>query len=285
MDVAAGNPYQKVMQANQSEQLILGHLDYVRHVLGRTVANLPDGTDLENLEAAGILGLVEAAAQFDPSRGAVFTTFSYPRIRGAILDELRRNCPLSRTMLKRWELIRNAYAQLEAPVSPEDLAGETGLKLDDVLECLQAIRLTNPDSWHDELNSGTLPTGDEQPPEAAVEQEDELRMLADAIERLPEQERMVLTLYHMEELRLKEIGEVLGLSESRISRVLAAAELRLKETVRRRHDDGNRLIQGKRMISHDKHTADRTGSAAQPHTPPRRSQGARRSGSSRRLRS
>ncbi len=285
MDVAAGNLYRKVMQANQSEQLILDHLHYVRHVLGRTVANLPDGADLENLEAAGILGLVEAAAQFDPTREVTFTTFSYPRIRGAILDELRRNCPLTRTMLKRWELVRNAYAQLEAPVSPEDLAGATGLKLDDVLECLQAIRLTNPDSWHDQLNPGALPIGDEQPPEAAVEQQDELRMLADSIERLPDQERMVLTLYHMEELRLKEIGEVLGLSESRISRVLAAAELRLKETVRRRLHDGNDPIQGKRIHSHDKHTADRTGSAAQPHTSPRRSQGARRSGPGRRLRS
>ncbi len=285
MDVAAGNPYQKVMQANQSEQLILGHLDYVRHVLGRTVANLPDGADLENLEAAGILGLVEAAAQFDPAREVTFTTFSYPRIRGAILDELRRNCPLTRTMLKRWELIRNAYAQLEAPVSPEDLAGATDLKADEVLECLQAIRLTNPDSWHEELNPGARTAGDESPPEAAVEQQDELQMLADLIERLPDQERMVLTLYHLEELRLKEIGEVLSLSESRISRVLAAAELRLKEMVRRRVDDGIGQIQDRRIHSHDKHTADRTGSTAQPHTPPRRGQGSRRSGAGRRYRS
>src|SRR5690606_6309749 len=100
------------------------------------VADLPDGIDLENLEAAGILGLVEAAAQFDPSREVAFTTFAYQRIRGAILDELRRNCPLSRKMLKRWEVIREAYARLEAPVSPEQLAEATGLSVEDVLECL-----------------------------------------------------------------------------------------------------------------------------------------------------
>ncbi|MBX3439431.1 MAG: sigma-70 family RNA polymerase sigma factor [Planctomycetaceae bacterium] len=270
MDVAATNPYQKVVQAQQNEQLILEHLHYVRHVLGRTVAELPEGIDLENLEAAGILGLVEAAAQFDPAREVAFTTFAYLRIRGAILDELRRNCPLSRSMLKRWELIRSVYAKLEPPVAPENLSAATGLSLDDVLECLQSIRLTNPDAWHEDLAGGTLLDDQSLPPAAAIEHEDDLSVLADAIAHLPDQERTVLTLYHMEELRLKEIGIILGLSESRVSRVLAAAELRLKETVRRRtsHDDNSHLE--RKLRSHDSHTSDRTGVAGEPHTPPRR---------------
>ncbi|MGE0374998.1 MAG: sigma-70 family RNA polymerase sigma factor [Planctomycetaceae bacterium] len=272
MDVVAANPYQKVVQANQSEQLILDHLYYVRHVLGRTVADVPEGVDLENLEAAGILGLVEAAAQFDPRREVAFTTFAYMRIRGAILDELRRNCPLSRKMLKHWDLIRTAYGRLEPPVAPEDLAEATGLQLEEVFNCLQSIRLTNPDSWHEELDRRELSPDAGGPPAETAERDEELQLLADSIEQLPDQERTVLTLYHLEELRLKEIGDVLNLSESRISRVLASAELRLKETVRRRVDRTRHSLQDRRIHTHDSHTTDRSGVPGEPHTAPRRSQ-------------
>ena len=234
MDVAAVDSYRKVIQADQGEQLILEHLDYVRHLLGRIVVELPTGVDVENLESAGVLGLVEAARQFDPSRGIAFTTYAYPRIRGAILDELRRNCPLPQHVLKRWRLIREASAQLGGSLSPADLARATGLSEDDVVVCLQAIRLTNPDSWRDEMRSQSRSLRDTRPPSSALEEEEEQRLMADAIEQLPNQQRTVVTLYYLEDLRLKEIGEVLGLSESRISRILTAAELRLMETVRRR---------------------------------------------------
>ncbi|MCA9075313.1 MAG: sigma-70 family RNA polymerase sigma factor [Planctomycetaceae bacterium] len=234
MDVAAIDSYRKVIQADEGEQLILDHLGYVRHLLGRIVVELPAGVDFENLESAGVLGLVEAAKQFDPSRGIAFTTFAYPRIRGAILDELRRNCPLPQHVLKRWRMIREASTRLGGSVSPVDLAQATGLSEDDVLVCLQAIRLTNPDSWQDEMRTQSRSHYDTRPPSSALEEEEERRLLADAIEQLPTQQRTVVTLYYLEDLRLKEIGEVLGLSESRISRILTAAELRLMETVRSR---------------------------------------------------
>ncbi len=232
MDVAAVNSYRKVVQGDLGETLILEHLDYVRHVLGRIVVELPRGVDVENLEAAGVLGLVEAAGQYDPSRGIAFTTFAFPRIRGAIIDELHRNSPLSHRMHQRWRVIREAYPRLEPPVSPEDLARATGLREDDVIECLQAIRLTNPDTWHAEM--GAFSPCEPEAPLSEIEQEEERRLLTEAIMQLPLQQRTVVTLYYLEDLRLKEIGEVLGLSESRISRVLTAAELQLKETVHRR---------------------------------------------------
>ena len=234
MDVAAVHSYRKVVQVDQVDHLILEHLDYVRHLLGRIVVELPTGVDVENLESAGVLGLVEAAKQYDPQRGIAFTTYAFPRIRGAILDELRRNCPLPQQLLQRWRLIRQATAELEGTVSPADLAHATGLNEDDVLACLQAIRLTNPDSWHDEMRTPSDSLQNSPSPCSALEQEEEQRLLADAIEQLPLKQRTVVTLYYLEDLRLKEIGEVLGLSESRISRILTAAELRLKETVRRR---------------------------------------------------
>ncbi len=232
MDVAAINSYRKVVQGDQGERLILEHLGYVRHILGRLVVDLPNGVDVENLEAAGVLGLVEAAGQFDPARGIAFTTYSFPRIRGAIIDELRRNSPLSHRMHQRWRIIREAYPLIEPPVSPEELASRTGLDVDEVIECLEAIRLSNPDSWHDELGSQSL--SEPEPPISEVEQEEEQHLLTEAILQLPLQQRRVVTLYYLEDLRLKEIGEVLGLSESRISRILTAAEFQLKESVQRR---------------------------------------------------
>jgi RNA polymerase sigma factor FliA len=99
---AIARAYRQVADRNSRDQLIVDHLDFVRHVLGRIVAGLPKGIDFENLEAAGVLGLVEAAGQYDPAREVPFKTYAFPRVRGAIFDELRRNCPLPQQMLQRW---------------------------------------------------------------------------------------------------------------------------------------------------------------------------------------
>src|SRR5207253_2587988 len=101
--------------------MILSHLPLVRHVIGRLAAQLPPGTDVENLESAGTLGLVEAAGNFDPARGSDFGTYAYGRIRGAVLDELRRNCPLPQHMLERVARVRRAYEELRPPVTVDAL--------------------------------------------------------------------------------------------------------------------------------------------------------------------
>src|SRR5438105_15672875 len=113
----------------------MAHLALVRHVIGKLVAGLPRGVDVENLESAGTLGLVEAAQQFDPDRGVAFKSYAYKRIRGAILDELRRNCPLPQEMMERVALIRKAHRELPRPVTLEALAESTGFTLDEVAEC------------------------------------------------------------------------------------------------------------------------------------------------------
>src|SRR6185369_4427005 len=97
-------------------------LSLVRHILGRLAAKLPYGVDLENLEAAGTLGLVEAANRFEPERGIHFKTFAYTRIRGAIYDELRRNCPLPQELLERVAQVRQALQSLAPPIRVEALA-------------------------------------------------------------------------------------------------------------------------------------------------------------------
>ena len=198
------------------------------------LGTLPDYVDEDNLASAGILGLVEAAGQFDPERGTAFTTFAFQRIRGAILDELRRNCPVPQTILQNWALIRAASIHMSPPMTPEKLAEQSGLSVREVEDCLVAMRLTRPESWAEELNELPFPDERESQADASSNRVDEKRLLADAIEQLPEKMRLAVTMYYMQDMRMKEIGEVLKLSESRVSRLLAAAELQLKAIVKRR---------------------------------------------------
>jgi RNA polymerase sigma factor for flagellar operon FliA len=230
---AAIHCYQKTRRQSDRDELIVQHLGFVKHVLGRMLLQLPVRVDRENLESAGIMGLVEAAGAFDPDRGVAFTTFAYSRVRGAMLDELRRNCPLPQQMLERWSRLRVAYAELTREATPEELAERAGLSVTEVVDCLQAMQLTRPDSWYDELTD-QFPDRTQEASDAAVDRQEQIEMLADLIEELPEQSRVVITLYYQQELRLREIGEVLNLSESRISRILSRAELQLREAAQRR---------------------------------------------------
>lgn len=226
---AAIRTYQNLRLKTERDAIILEHLPFVRQVLGRMMVRLPDSTDRENLESAGICGLVEAAGQYDANRGVSFTTFAFPRIRGAILDELRRNCPLPQHMLERWSRIRDAYTKLQGNASPESLAVSADLSVEEVEECLQAIQLTRPDSWFDDLADRVADDREGTSPERFLDAEEQSGVLADVIESLPRTMRIAVTLYYREELRLKEIGEVLGLSESRVSRILSRAQLLLRE--------------------------------------------------------
>ena len=215
--------YREQAERNVRDQLIMDHLSYVKNVLGRLVVELPDGIDVDNLESAGILGLVEAAGRFDSDRGVQFKTFAYTRIRGAILDELRRNCPLPQSILRQWSLIRDAWKEL-TEANSESLAKATGLSVRQVEETLAAIRFTRPEVWREDLQVKNSCRGEL----GSVEHQDQQQRLAEAIEQLSEQSRVVVTLYHLEQMTLKEIGIVIGRSESRVSRILAAAELELR---------------------------------------------------------
>ncbi len=224
--------YSRTAVDSARDELVLSHLWLVRHVVGRLLARLPAGTDKENLEAAGVLGLVEAASRFDCSRGVDFKAYSSVRVRGAVLDELRRGCPLPQAMLQQVARVAKAREKLAPPVSLGDLANAAGLSQDQVLDCLAAIPLTQVTSLEQLSEEWFCDPLD--PPDVMAEREEQKRLLADAIEVLPERDRLVVTLYYMEDLRLKEIGQILGLSESRVSRVLTAAQFQLREYIRAR---------------------------------------------------
>ena len=220
---AAIREYRKSGQHVSREQLIVDHVGDVQHILGRLLVALPDFVDRENLEAAGILGLVEAAHQFDPLRGTSFRTYSYHRIRGAILDELRRNCPLPQHVLEKWAVIRSAIDELDGNSSHEAIAQRCGLSTKEVQHCIEAVRLARPEEWRDEFVAA-----DADLTFLRIDHEESLERLANAIERLDDRLRTIVSLYYTEDLRLKEIGEVLGLSESRVSRLMARAHDQLR---------------------------------------------------------
>lgn len=231
--------YEQVRARSQREELILAHLSLVRHIIGRLAAKLPHGIDLENLEAAGTLGLVEAANRYEPERGIPFKTFAYTRIRGAILDELRRNSPFPQELLERITKVRKAVQALTRSASMEALAQHANLSVDEVAECLSAMRLTRMLSWDDVGEPATANLIGAGPgPESRLEEAERKRFLVEAITALPDTERLAVTLYYLEDLRLKEIGLVMNLSESRVSRLLKAAEQRIEEHLRAREEQG-----------------------------------------------
>jgi len=228
----AARAYRRASEGLNREQLILDNVVYVRKILSTLVAGLPAHCDRENLEQAGVVGLVETANSYDPTRGVAFRTYAYPRIRGAIVDEMRKNSPVPQQMLEHITTVKRAHSQLDGPVTPEMLASHTGFTLERIHQVLEAMRFMKPQHWND-LFCHVHPSWDSQTesPGAEMEARELKRVVANNIEKLPERERLVLTLYFTEDLTLSEIGQVIDVSESRVSRILAAAKFRLKEMV------------------------------------------------------
>ncbi len=231
---STANYYQQVSDLQRRDDLVIGHLDYVNQILDAIRIRLPEHVDLENLQSAGVVGLIEAAQSFDPERGVSFKTFAFPRVRGAIIDELRRNSPLSQKMMFLVKQVRQVIDGNPPPVTPEVVADKLGIPVERVEEALEAMRLAFPQRWDDSLGDPNLDTRPDYRVDGRLEDEERRQAMIDGMEHLNERERLVITLYYLEGLRLREIGEVLNIGESRTSRVLAAAELRLREFCRKR---------------------------------------------------
>ena len=223
------------------EKLILDHIEFVHQVLHTMLPHLPPGVDFENLTAAGLLGLTEAAQNFDLTRGVKFKSFAYLRIRGAVVDELRSNSPLPQKMLKQISEIRAAIEHLEPPVTAEMISDATSLSIEVVEESLAAMRVCSPQSW-DEVGgfANVALSMEDNSPSKRLEREELVEELADGIEQLPERERAILAMYHVEQMLLKEIGKALGISESRTSRLLARAEYNLRQIMMAKQEDSEK---------------------------------------------
>jgi RNA polymerase sigma factor for flagellar operon FliA len=216
------------------EKLILDHVPLLRHIVGRMALDLPASVERDDLYGWGMLGLIGAADSWEPARGLKFSTYAFPRIRGAILDELRRADFLPRGRRERVREVERAISACEqkdgvAP-DPERIARELGIPPEEVDEILISARSAATASLDDGPGSELLglladPRCDD--PQGSAEWEEMRRLLVSAIGDLPEQDKTVITLYYGEELFLREIAEVLGVTESRVSQIHSRAIYRL----------------------------------------------------------
>ena len=224
------------------DRLILSYAPLVKYVAGRLGSGLPAHVDEGDLASYGLLGLINAIERYDPSRDIKFETYAIVRIKGAIIDELRALDWVPRSVRSRAREIERAIAELESRLgrapSDEEIAAKIGISVDELAESLTDISRSSIAAL-DELWSvsgegdqvsllDTIEDTSGARPADALDETDLRETLADAIARLPEREKLVITLYYYEELTLREIGEVLGVTESRISQLHTKAVLRLK---------------------------------------------------------
>jgi len=229
------------------KQLIEGYLPLVKHVLGRLAISLPPGWDRDDLYSVGVCGLIHAADTFDPTKGATFKTFAYSAIRGAILDELRRNDIVPRSRREKLKNLERAAAAVKERLgrdgTPEELAEELGVPVEKVERDLLALHTVSLISLEEEQGEDGSLKQMLQAPEAKDPMDEasfreEVERLGKAIGELPENERKVVILYYHEELLLREIGEILGVSESRVSQILTRAHHHLRRILKEKEEEG-----------------------------------------------
>ena len=227
------------------DALLTENLSLVHHVARQLGRRLGDKVDHDELVSAGILGLMSAMSAFEARRGLAFSTFAVPRIRGAILDELRRQDHVPRSVRRKTRDIETARQALAARLcrapDDEELAAELGVTLETLwkwqsdVESAVRLPLDRPARTRGDVVSGSvLDLLITEPSEAVDEQigrEEEIALLRKAILDLREQERTVLGLYYFEELKNHEIAQILGVTDSRVSQVRSKALSRLREIV------------------------------------------------------
>jgi RNA polymerase sigma factor for flagellar operon FliA len=225
--------------AGSREEILRQYLPLVRRVVQRLATRKPPHIDLDDLVSWGIVGLLDAIAKYDPRKEALFSTYAQFRIRGAILDHLRSLDWVPRSVRQKASLIEKVTHQLEGrlgrPPAEDEIAMELALSLEEYQDLLTKVGEMSLFSLEDlGFGSGEDRVGAERPDEDRADplrsllSQERVSLVAEAIRRLPERERTVVTLYYHEELTMKEVGGVLGLTESRVSQLHSQAMLRLK---------------------------------------------------------
>ena len=228
-----------VMTAVEREQLLMEHLPTVRYLARRIHERLPQHVDLEDLVSAGVVGLIDAFSKFDHGKKVQFKSYAQFRIRGAILDSLRTLDWSPRELRRKGraveEAIRATTQRLGRAPSEQEIAGEMQLPLTDFQTLLGDLKGLEIGSLHMERSEDSgdeelsyIPGAPEDDPLFRCLKGEMKQRLIDAIDELPEKERMVLTLYYYEELTMKEIGLTLGVVESRVSQIHSSAVVRLR---------------------------------------------------------
>jgi len=234
------------------DEIIVRYLPLVKYVAGRVSISLPPHVDVDDLVSSGIFGLIEAIERYDPSRGVKFETYAVARIRGAIIDGLRALDWVPSGVRQKARAVEKAYAKVESELgrsaTDEEVARELGMSPEGFTKHLSTLAgtvlVSLDELWVSEVEGDDGiraidmiedPTAGD--PERLVEIGDRKRVLARAIERLPERERLLVALYHLEGLTAKEISILMGISQSRVSQLHTRAMLRLKSYLARYEHD------------------------------------------------
>ena len=252
-DAYAEAPHDRVVR----DRLVLHYAPLVKYVAGRVGTGLPSHVDVADLVQCGIFGLVDAIERFEPDRGRKFEVYAMQRIRGAILDELRSQDWVPRSVRSRAREIERAIERLEGreqrSCTDGELAGELGMETSDLRSTFGQIAMTSVAALDELVAAGrssatgpsggapsladSLPDAAAEDPVTAMESRETRRQLAEAIQGLAERDRTIVGLYYFENLTLAEIGKVLGVTESRVCQLHTRAVLRLRARLAEAHGD------------------------------------------------
>ncbi|MGH3828357.1 MAG: FliA/WhiG family RNA polymerase sigma factor [Pseudonocardiaceae bacterium] len=238
--VALWQAYGHHRDAAARDRLVLHYAPLVKYVAGRIGTGLPAHVDIADLVQSGVFGLWDAIDRFDPGRGLKFEAYAMQRIRGAILDELRAQDWVPRSVRSRAREVERALERLESRLqrsaTDAEVAAELGITTPDLRELYAQLQLASVIALDELIAVGrggtsiaeTLPDDTVDEPSALLDSAESRRLLAEAVSQLTDRDRVVVSLYYFENLTLAEIGRVLGVTESRVCQLHTRAVLRLR---------------------------------------------------------
>jgi RNA polymerase sigma factor for flagellar operon FliA len=226
------------------DQLISEYLPYVKRIVQRLAVHLPSTVDIDDLMNVGVIGLIQAVDRYDPRRDNKFMTYAIFRIKGAVLSELRARDFLSRSNRRKIRELESAYQRMEQKLGREvedkEIAQELGIELEQVYRTkqmssisfisLEELGVSSKDEKEKLMN---FLTNNEDDALNLTKLKELKEALVEAIKQLPEKERLVVSLYYLDELTMKETGKVLGITESRVSQIHSQAILHLRSKLRK----------------------------------------------------
>ena len=233
--------YRQSRDAGLKNDIVLAHLSLVKYLAGRLAVKLPAFIGQEDLESYGVLGLLGAVEKYNPDLGVSFNAYACNRIRGSMIDEIRKLNWIPRTLWQKIQLLKATRERLQKelgePVGPEVLAEAMGITVPELYKLEGKANLLFLSSLDDTVSAADgeqvrwgdmIQDPDSPDPLDTVEKEESKQLLIKAIEELPEKDRIVLALYYQDELTLKEIGKVLDVTESRVCQLHTRALKRLR---------------------------------------------------------
>ncbi len=239
--------YQQTLHKEDKSKLIRENLGLVDILVGRMTTQVPSFMNRDDMRSAGMMGLIDAANKFDTTKNILFKTFAEYRIRGAIFDEMRKLDWFSRTLRDKYNKLSRTMATLEKklgrPPGEEEMAREMEMSLSEYQDTLAQVSHLGCVSLNETLDASDegrsfidalADDREDSSPAHLFENSEVTHILADILSKLPEKERYVISLYYYEELTQKEIAEVLGVSEGRVSQLHSQALIHLKNKVRQR---------------------------------------------------